>query len=407
MPDPAARAVARPRLRVASPGALVVGADYRALGVVRSLGRRGIPVWVLRHGDDRLAGASRYADRMLALPDGDDAAFAFLLELADQRGLHGWTLFPSADETAALVARNHAQLAARYRLTTPPWDVVRYAHDKRLTYPFAAEAGVEPPRTWYPRSRADVEALDCDFPVALKPAIKNGLNPLTAAKAWRVDSHSELVARYDEACAFTDPEVLMVQEVIPGDGAMQLSYAALCADGRAIASLVARRTRQYPMDFGRASTHVESIEDAEVEADARRLLERLRFDGIVEVEFKRDPRDGRLKLLDVNPRVWGWHTLCARAGIDFSYLAWRHANGEEVAEARGRPGVRWFRMSTDFPTVVKEIARRRLTVREYLRSLRGPRAAPIFAWDDPLPGVLEFPLLATVLFSRLARGGAV
>jgi D-aspartate ligase len=384
-------------------GALVIGADYRALGVVRSLGRRGVPTWVLRHGDERLAGFSRFVQRTLPLVDGAD----FLLELCDAHGLAGWTLFASSDESAAFVARHHGELGARFRLTTPPWAVTRYAYDKRLTYPLAESLGLDVPRTWYPRDRDDVAALACDFPAVLKPAVKDGLNRLTAAKAWRVDTRAELLSRYDEACTFVDPATLMVQELIPGGGSEQLSYAALFDGGRPLAALTARRTRQYPMDFGRASTYVETVDLPEVEGPARALLERIGYTGLVEVEFKRDARDGSCKLLDVNPRVWGWHTLCARAGIDFTYLAWQLAHGEPVPASTARSGVRWSRLSTDLPTVVKEIRRGRLSVRAYVRSLRGPRERAIFARDDPLPGLLELPLLASVLARRLARGSGV
>jgi predicted ATP-grasp superfamily ATP-dependent carboligase len=69
--------------------------------------------------------------------------------------------------------------------------------------------------------------------------------------------------------------------------------------------------------------------------------------------------------------------------------------------------VRWSRLSTDLPTVVSEIRRGRLSVRDYLRSLRGPRERAIFARDDPLPGLLELPLLASVLARRLVRGSGV
>jgi predicted ATP-grasp superfamily ATP-dependent carboligase len=263
------------------------------------------------------------------------------------------------------------------------------------------------PLTWYPQSRDDVVELDCAFPVVLKPAVKDGFNRLTAAKAWRVDSREELVARYDEACELVDPATLMVQELIPGGGSEQLSYAAICEAGRTLASLTARRTRQYPMDFGRASTYVETADLPEVEEPARKLLERIGYTGLVEVEFNRDPRDGRCKLLDVNPRVWGWHTLCARAGIDFTYLAWQLAHGETVLAGTARSGVRWSRLSTDLPAVVTEIRRGRLSVQDYLRSLRGPREHAIFARDDLLPGLLELPLLASVLARRLARGSGV
>jgi predicted ATP-grasp superfamily ATP-dependent carboligase len=161
------------------------------------------------------------------------------------------------------------------------------------------------------------------------------------------------------------------------------------------------------MDFGRASTFVETAELPEVEEPARKLLERIGYTGLVEVEFKRDPRDGKCKLLDVNPRVWGWHTLCARAGIDFTYLAWQLAHGEAVPASTARLGVRWSRLSTDLPAVVSEIRSGRLSVRDYLRSLRGPREHAIFARDDLLPGLLELPLLASVLARRLARGSGV
>ena len=62
-----------------------------------------------------------------------------------------------------------------------------------------------------------------------------------------------------------DPGVIMIQELIPGGGEEQFSYAALCLDGRPLAGLVARRTRQYPMDFGRSSTFVETVDEKQLE----------------------------------------------------------------------------------------------------------------------------------------------
>jgi D-aspartate ligase len=387
---------------------VVLGSDYRALGVVRSLGRHGIPVVVVSHGDDRLAAASRYARRTVELPDGGAAAQVdFLLRLASERDLEGWALIPSADESAAMVARHDQELRARYTLTTPSWEVMRWAYDKRLTHELAIRAGVEHPETAYPRSRDEIAELPVEFPAIIKPAIKEDFNPLTAAKAWPVDSRASLVERYDEACSLVDPDVLMVQELVPGNGNSQFSYAALCERGRSLAHVVARRTRQYPMDFGRASTYVETIEDAEVVDRAERLLAELGWTGIVEVEFKRDARDGEYKLLDINPRVWGWHTLCARVGVDFPYLLWRRLRGESVPAVRSRPGVGWMRMTTDLPTVLKEIRSRRMSIREYVASLRRPRESAIFATDDPLPGLIEVPMLAATLVRRLARGGAV
>src|SRR6266436_9376053 len=79
-------------------GALVTGADYRGLGIVRSLGRRGIPVWVLKQDEHLVGAASRYACRSLRGPLGDDhEQLDFLLDLAVREGIKGWALFPTTD----------------------------------------------------------------------------------------------------------------------------------------------------------------------------------------------------------------------------------------------------------------------------------------------------------------------
>ena len=162
-----------------------------------------------------------------------------------------------------------------------------------------------------------------------------------------------------------------------------------------------------PADFGRASTYVETIECDEVIGPSVRLLEALRWTGLVEVEFKRDEHDGRFKLLDVNPRVWGWHTLCARAGVDFPYLLWLAVRGERVRGVGARPGVRWTRTTTDLPMVVGQVLAHRISLGAYLASLRGPRERAIFALDDPVPGLLEVPVLVSILARRVAHGDAI
>lgn len=393
--------------RPAPAGALVIGSDYKSLGIVRSLGRHGIPVWVLTD-DHLLAGWSRFCRRAIPWPAAPEADQVIrLLELARESGLDGWTLYPGGEEEAALIARNRDALAERYRLSVlVPWETLQYAYDKRLAYRLAADLGVDHPHTRYPRDRSDVAAFDGPFPAILKPAMRPALDPFTIDKAWPARDRAELLARYDEACVVSDPAAIMLQEVIPGGGETQLSYAALCRAGEPIACLVARRTRQWPMDFGRASTFVETIDAPEVEEIARRILRALRFDGIVELEFKRDVRDGGLKLLDINPRVWGWHTLGRRSGVDFPYLLWRMVHGEQVAPVHGRVGVRWVRALTDVPTAIGAIRRGALTPLDYLWSLRPPIECAVFALDDPLPALLELPATVHVAWGRRQLGAA-
>jgi D-aspartate ligase len=386
-------------------GALLLGCDYRALGIARSLGRKGIPVVALRAPGEPLAAASRYVRRSVAWPRDRASDVAFLCELGTS--LSGWALIPTTDETAALAARHHDELAEFFLVAVPPWEVLKWAYDKRLTHLLAQRVGVAQPRTILPRDAAALAREDMTFPAVVKPAIKESFNRLTAAKAWRVDDRAELLERYAEATTLVDPAVLMIQELIPGGGDDQFSFAALCSDGTPLAWLTARRTRQYPADFGRASTFVETVACTEIEEPSRRLLSELAFTGLVELEFKRDERDGTFKLLDINPRVWGWQSLCGRAGVDFPFLQWRMLSGGDVPAVRAREGVRWLRFATDTPAALREVLCRRLPLRRYLRSLRPGHERAIMAWDDPLPGLAELPVLGYVLARRLLRGAAV
>jgi D-aspartate ligase len=380
------------------PGALVMGADYRALGIVRSLGRHAIPVWIIKQGGHLVAAISRYVSRRLPWPEGSDRKkINFLLELSNRRNLDGWMLFPTDDYTVGLVSGHHEALASRYRMTVPPWNQLRCACDKRLLHQFAGQLEIHQPWTVYPSNREELAAIDCPFPVILKPAIRLQPSSLATPKAWLVKDRRALLERYDEACRALSSKELIVQELIPGAGEAQFSYAALCKDGVPLASLGARRTRQFPKDFGQLSTYVETIDEPFVSFQAERLLAALRFTGLVEVEFKQDSRDGQFKILDLNPRVWGWHTLAKRSGIDFPYFMWLMAQGKPVPKRRGRVGERWLHLSADLRMAVGEILGGRLSLRSYLHSISGPLESAIFAWDDLLPGLFDLPLFAYTL----------
>jgi len=377
-----------------SPGAVVLGGDYRALTVVRSLGRRGIPVWVFPE-QQRIATKSRYAPNSIPLPRADEAAQVdFLLATAQRYGLDGWILFPTEDTHAAMLARHRARLQTRFRLFTSSWDTVEIAYDKRATYQVAERLGVACPTTHYPKCRQDLENLACEFPVILKPAVKEGTNRLTRQKAWRIDDRAALLARYDAACELMEADLIMIQELIPGRGEAQFSYGALCVDGRPLSSIVARRSRQYPIDFGRSSSFVESVAAPEIEDIARRILQSIHYTGVIEAEFKYDRRDRRYKLLDLNPRVWGWHTLAMAEGLDFPYFVWRLAQQLDVPDIRVSPGHRWVRMSTDVMAAAHEVMSGDLSLPSYIRSLRSPLQHAIFASDDPLPFLLEIPMVS-------------
>ena len=384
----------------ARPGAVIVGGAQGSLAVARSLGRRGIPVFFVTH-DNQLARFSRYVNGAAGWvgPEHPDAADA-LLAIGRRHGLDGYLLFPGGDSEVRFVAEQHAKLASVYRITTPGWDTARWALDKRLTYERATSLAIDHPRSLYPRSIADIANAELRFPIILKPAVRWSSNAFTLAKAWRVDDRDTLLARCDQAFSLVGEGGVILQEMIPGDGSAQYSYAALWDRGQPVAALVARRARQYPLEFGYSSTLVQTLECGEVEQAAVRFLKSLDYTGLVEVEFKYDARDRRYKLLDVNARNWTWISLGASVGVDFPHLLWRLANGETVPPARGRTGATWVYASRDAIAACQLIAARKLSVASFMGSLRAPLTFAVFAKDDVAPFIVELPLVGWRLLTR-------
>jgi predicted ATP-grasp superfamily ATP-dependent carboligase len=384
-----------------STGALVVGGDYQGLGIARSLGRQGVPVFVL--DDERsIARTSRYVQRHARVRElrSREETLDALVNAVDRFGLQGWVLYPTREETVAAVATEREALGELLRVPTPEWASVRQAWDKRETYRVAAELGIPTPKTWLPRDEEELALVDLTRPVVIKPAIKENFFYATGAKGWRADTGDELVARYREAAAVVDPEEIIVQEMIPGGGDRQVAYCAFFKDGRPVASMTARRLRQHPSDFGRASTFVETVDIPELEELSLRFLHEIGYYGLVELEYKQDAEDGTYKLLDVNARTWGYHSLGPAAGVDFPYLLFRDQVGLPVDEVKARVGVRWIRLLTDLPNAVRDMAAKQIRARDYLRSLRGVDTEAVFSWRDPLPGLYEVALLPYLAVRR-------
>ncbi|HLJ04495.1 MAG TPA: ATP-grasp domain-containing protein [Solirubrobacteraceae bacterium] len=389
-------------MNASAPGAVVVGGDYQGLAIARSLGRRGVDVVVV---DDELSISrfSRYVSRSVRVAGLREhrRTIETLLAIADRLGLDGWVLYPTREETVAAIARHREELVPRFRVPTPPWEVVRWAWDKRNTYARAAELGIPAPRTWTLSGLDDLASVDGEPPFVIKPAIKEHFLYATRRKAWSAATRAELETRVADAAELIGPAEVIVQELIPGPGAAQLAYCGFFKDGHAHARMTVRRRRQHPPDFGRSSTLAQTIEDPGLTEPSERFLRSIGYYGLVEVEYKYDERDGQAKLLDVNARTWGYHGLGARAGVDFPAHLYADQLGLPPPD-RGlaRTGVSWVRLATDVPTAGLELVRGALGWREYLASLRSVRVESVFAREDPLPGVAELALLPYLALKR-------
>jgi predicted ATP-grasp superfamily ATP-dependent carboligase len=393
----------KPLQRVDSPvGAVVIGGDYQGLGIVRSLGQQGVPVCVVddEHSISRFSRFSRHSIRLTNLRDQREVVDR-LLEIGDRLGLSGWVLYPTREELVAAFSHYRAELSKMFRVPTPEWESVKWAWDKRNTYRLAQELDIPTPVTHYPESIDDLSELDrLSPPFAIKPAIKEHFFYATKAKAWLANSHSELRTLFQKASELAGPGEIMVQEVIPGGGTQQFSYCAFFRRGEGVGKLVAKRRRQHPLQFGRASTYVVTVDVPVVEELSERFLRAIDYYGLVELEYKLDPRDSRYKLLDVNARTWGYHSLGIKAGVDFSYMLYADQVGLPVPSCKGRSGVGWVRMTTDLPAALVAIVSGDTTLGGYLRSLKDCDVEAVFSMRDPLPGLAEVALIPYLAIKR-------
>ncbi len=382
-------------------GAVVVGGDHPGLAIARSLGRRGIPVYVV---DDQksICSFSRYATRVIQVKDLRDERRTVdsVLEIGKRFNLRNWILFPTRDENVAAFSRYRAELAEFFRVTTPGWESVHWAWDKKKTYELAEQLNIPCPRTIALNGIEELPRVYSRLPLAIKPAIKENFFYATGAKAWRAETVGQLHELYAKAAGQIPPKEILLQEIIPGDGERQVSYCAFFRDGKPHSTLMARRKRQHPREFGRAATYVETIEAPEIEEPAERFLKAIDYYGLVEIEFKQDPRDGQYKLLDVNARTWGFHLLGSPAGVDFPYLLYADQLGLPVDPRRGKPGVGWLRLWTDVPSALAGMICGYVSVKSYISSLRRTKVESVFSKDDPLPSVAEAIMLPYLVIKK-------
>ena len=152
-------------------GAIVVGGDHPGLGIARSLGRRGIPVYIL---DDQycVSSFSRYVTKVVRVESilDERKTVDAVLEVGQRYNLRNWILFPTRDENVAAFSRYRSELAEFFRVTTGEWESIEWAWDKKKTYELAEELGIPCPKTFNPKSSEDLPALFPRLPLAIKPA---------------------------------------------------------------------------------------------------------------------------------------------------------------------------------------------------------------------------------------------
>ncbi len=375
--------------------AIVLSGHTMALGVVRALGREGIPVVVMHYDRRDMAHVSRYVSEHMLIPhpEKEEALFVAFLRSAAQL-LGGGVLIPASDESLAAVSRHKALLAEDYVVACPEWEIAKRFIDKKETYALAEQHGVPAPRTLVPRSEQEVVryATDIEFPCLVKPCQSHLFYDRFKRKMIRVEDLDQMLAAY-RAAAEAGLEV-MLQEIIPGGDCEVVNYNAYVWGGRSLVEFTTEHVRNAPPFFGSPRV-VLSKKIPEVIEPGRKILQAMQFYGYACTEFKRDPRDGVFKLMEVNGRHNLSTLLAPRCGINFPWLEYRHlVHGEIPAAADFETGIYWVDTTRDLGYSISHFRQEMYTPAQYLRPYFKPHVFAIADRNDFEPFAKRVAFLA-------------
>ena len=364
----------------------------KTVAVVRSLGSRGLEVTVGESSRIATSFFSKYCHRRVVYPSvrrHPQAFLAFLRQELEKRKYD--VLIPMEEETILLLAKHSEEFKRLVRLPVPSYHDLVKVRDKGWLLRHALKEGIPIPQTYFIEDIKDLEIAKEVIPPpwVIKPRVSSG-----AYGVAYVERAQELATKYTQVHnKFPFP---LIQERIPqGGGAFGM--AALLGEGGQLKALfVHKRLREYPVRGG-PSTLRESVRHPQVEELGLRLLRSLGWSGVAMVEFKVDPRDGIPKLMELNPRFWGSLALAIHAGVDFPYLLYKMAMGEEfdpVLEYELGKRCRWL-LPGDILHFLSNPGRFHLKPSFF--QFRG-MAYDILSRDDPLPALGRFLTLFGLLW---------
>lgn len=382
-------------------GVLITGGDFQALGAIRTLGKKGVPVVVLED-EYAISRFSRYTQSVLRAPSiGHKEKYVeYLIALGKTTQYKGWMILPNSDEAVAVLSKHRDVLTEYFRIPTPSWEVIKYVYIKKNTYKVAESNGIPVPKTYYFGDLNELIDMGVKFPLVMKPSIRDDFYNKTKLKGFKIDGQKELIEKYQWMSQVIDPSEILIQEFVPGGPENLYSFCPFFKDGKIITAIMARRARQHPMDFGHASTYAETVNIPEIRNLAEKFLKTIGYYGIGEVEFMYDPREHVFKLIELNPRIWGWHSLAIAAGADLPYLLYQDMLHEDLQVGEIRNNLKWVRLITDIPTVLSEIMKGNVRLSDYIETMRGKKVFAVFSLDDPLPFFAEIAMLPYLYWKR-------
>ena len=372
--------------------ALVLGMFETGLGVVRSLGKSGITVYGFDFKKD-IAFYSKFVKASICPhPVKEETAFLnYLIAFSNHQKMKP-VLFVTSDNFLNCVSNNSGLLKNYFLFNIASADLIVRISNKYEQYLLACNAGINVPETIKVENKVALSESfkSLKYPVFIKASDVNHWRQVVggAIKGFVAETEEILKIKSDELLG--KGLSLIIQEIIPGTDINHFKYCGyISQEGKILMEFTLRKIRQNPIHFGVGSV-VESIEYRELLEEGRKFITALNYKGVGSIEFKYDKRDGKLKLIELNPRYWQQNSLSSACGMNFpliDYLEVTDQNPEPVIEFE--KGVKWVNRYMDFDSFIKYHKEGVLSYRMWRNSLFGKKVYSDFTWEDPIPALYE------------------
>jgi D-aspartate ligase len=362
--------------------------QHGPLGIIRSLGRLGVPVYAAFEDRFAPAATSRYLTGAFVLDTRGLNSERLLTDMAaiGERLGRPTVLVPTDDSAAAFVAEHSDALAKWFLFPRLPRELPRRLANKRDLYFLCQSTGVPCPETAFPGSADDVHAFieRVKFPVVVKAAEPQRL-PKGTPSVSIAQTPQELLAIYRQAQGPESPN-LIFQEYIPESLAEDWIFHGYCNPRTdCLVAFTGKKLRSHPA-FAGVTTLGVSVLNEPLSRQTEILLKAVAYAGIMDIDYRFDKRDGRYKLLDFNPRIGAnFRMFEDRAGVDVVRALHLDLTRRSVRRLPVVEGRTFIVEPYDLFTSLSYMRRGGLTVREWWQSLKGKRELAWFSRNDSVP----------------------
>ncbi|MDX8364506.1 carbamoyl-phosphate synthase [Cytobacillus sp. IB215665] len=366
--------------------AIVLDLSANGIGIVRSLGRKGVDVYAFDTGKKYKIGKTCYAT-CKGCPDpikDEEGLLTFLLNLGKTFCCKA-VLYAGSDDFLYFMSKHREILSMYYLFLLPEHTTVHALIDKRLTYELATKHNIPCPTTFFLDKEEELEGIlnKLTFPCIIKPVYGHKFRQHINKKIIMVHSAEQLKATFPYYRQFGE---LMLQEFIPGDDSTFYKLATFLDEDMNVKALFTlQKLHQFPPNMGTGALII-SKRDEEIIDVGLPFLKELECKGVSMAEFKKDPRDGELKFIEINSRLWLSHSLTEACGIDFAYLYYLYLTGQDPEPRLYQiEDIKWIYLVRYYLAYLHKKEHGEMTFYDFKKGLTGNKQYALFAWDDPMP----------------------